>query len=114
MAAKKIVLREVEGREKEDVKFHPLITPWTVGSKHLMMAELEIKPKGTLPRHNHGSSEVAVYFISGEGEVEIDGERFYGSSDTCFFVPAGSEVEIRNTGKEALRVLVSRAPPPKE
>lgn len=59
-------------------------------------------------------NEVAVYFISGEGEVEIDGGRFYGSSDTCFFVPAGSEVEIRNTGKEALRVLVSRAPPPKE
>lgn len=112
MAGKRIVIKEVEGKKRGDVVFRPLITPWTAGSKHLMMAMLEIEPGGKLPRHHHGRSEVAVYIISGEGEIEIDGDRYPGTRDNCFFVPVGSEIEIRNVGNEVLRVIVSRAPPP--
>ena len=86
-----------------------------MGSKYLMLAALEIKPGGRLPRHRHGRSEVAVYIIKGEGgEIDIDEDRYPGTPDSCFFVPVGSEVEIRNVGTEALRILVSRAPPPEE
>jgi len=105
-------VRPINKIKRRNITFHPLITPLTAGSKHLMLAELEIEPRGTLPKHNHGISEVAVYFISGKGTVEIDDERFYGDSNASFFVPAGSEIEIQNVGEETLRILVARSPLP--
>lgn len=60
MSGRRIRLSEAMSRREGNVVFHPLVTPWTVGSRHLMMAELEIDPEGVLPEHGHGSSEVAI------------------------------------------------------
>lgn len=46
MAGKRIVVRKVKGKKRGEVIYRPLITPWTVGSKHLMLASLEIEPGG--------------------------------------------------------------------
>lgn len=109
---KGIKLSETKGTEQEGVIRRPLVTPWTFGSKHLMLAVIEIEPRQVLPEHHHGKSEVAVYFIAGEGTVKIDGEEGRAEPNTAFFVPVGSKIEIKNTGNSILRVVVARAPPP--
>ena len=54
--------------------------------------------------HTHAQSEVYV-FLSGTGEVVIDGESTPVTSGDAVFIPGGVEHMAVNTGSETLRLL---------
>lgn len=54
--------------------------------------------------HTHAQSEVYV-FLSGAGEVVIDGESTPVTSGDAVFIPGGVEHMAVNTGSETLRLL---------
>lgn len=91
-----------------------LISPETVGSKHIevVLGVIE-KGHGALP-HSHPGIEQVCYLLSGSGRVEVAGESFeMGPGDCCFFPPDEEHV-FTVTSTEPARLLVIYSPPYEE
>lgn len=91
-----------------------LISPETVGAKHLevLIGTIE-KNQGALP-HAHPGIEQVCYLLSGSADVEVEGEK--GSlqpGDCCFFPPEKKHV-FTVTSDEPARVLIIYSPPYEE
>lgn len=54
--------------------------------------------------HTHDQSEV-YFFLSGNGEVVVDGESTPVTAGDAVFIPGGIEHMAVNTGNETLRLL---------
>ena len=106
----------------EDVEpYHPanhhgtsnyrLISPETVGAKHLevLIGVIE-KNHGALP-HAHPGMEQACYLLEGTAHVEVEGESFeMVPGDTCFF-PADKMHIFQTTSDTPAKLLVIYSPP---
>ena len=91
-----------------------LISPETVGSKHLevLLGTIESQ-QGALP-HAHPGIEQVVYMISGTADVELDGEKgSMQAGDCCFFPPHKKHI-FTVTSKEPARIIVIYSPPYEE
>ena len=59
--------------------------------------------------HTHeddGSLEEMYYFLSGEGEMTVDGKSIEVSTNDSVLVPPGIDHGIRNIGKTPLKMIV--------
>lgn len=56
--------------------------------------------------------ELAVHFLEGEGEVQIDDRCRRVAPGDSLRVPPGARFGVRNTGRDRVLVFVSAAPPP--
>ena len=75
------------------------------------LAEATISAGTATTRHYHRESEELYYVLSGEGEMEIDGERALVGRGDAILIPAGAWHQIRVTGGGTLRFLCCCAPP---
>jgi quercetin dioxygenase-like cupin family protein len=70
----------------------------------------EVQQGAGVSEHAHPGLEQAQYFLEGEAEVDIDGEKFQvRAGDMCFF-PADVFHSVRVTSAR-MRVLIIYAPP---
>lgn len=65
---------------------------------------IELRPGGVMTRHHHAPAEV-YHVISGDGEVEIEGETHVLRVGSTVHVPPDAWHETRSTGSETLRIL---------
>jgi acyl dehydratase/quercetin dioxygenase-like cupin family protein len=80
------------------------------GARHMEVVLGEVTHGAGVSLHAHPGMEQAQYFLEGEAEVEIDGEKQQvRAGDLCFF-PADVFHSVRVTG-ERMRVLIIYAPP---
>jgi len=69
------------------------------------------QPKGYVAPHRHAIQEQIYHIQSGEGLMELDGQRFVVSPQDTVFIPPGVEHAIHNTGLCDLIFYVITSPP---
>lgn len=91
-----------------------LISPETVGSRHLevLVGTIE-KNQGALP-HAHPGIEQVCYLLSGSADVEVEGERGQLLPGDCCYFPPDKKHVFTVTSQEPARVLVIYTPPYEE
>ena len=91
-----------------------LISPETVGARHLEVLHGTIeKGKGALP-HAHPGIEQVVYVLEGRAIAEVGGQRKeMGPGDCCFFPPDTMHV-FTVVSDEPAKILVIYSPPYEE
>jgi len=91
-----------------------LISPETVGAKHLevLVGTIE-KGQGALP-HAHPGIEQVCYLLEGTADVEVDGERGQMVAGDCCFFPADKKHVFTVTSDTPARLLVIYSPPYEE
>lgn len=73
---------------------------------------LTFSPGQTLPPHKHPGSAVVLTISAGSGELEVDKTGSPVVQGDVLLVSGDEELAIRNTGSEALVVLVTLSPNP--
>jgi mannose-6-phosphate isomerase-like protein (cupin superfamily) len=115
-------MRKTHFIRREDVKgYHPanhegttnyrLISPETVGSRHieLLLGVME-KDHGALP-HMHPGIEQVCYVLEGTAIAEVGGERKHVGPGDCVFFPADIFHVFTATSDEPVKLLVIYSPP---
>lgn len=92
-------------------KVFQLITPETVGSKHIMAGITIFSPGEASSLHNHPGSEEMDVVIKGSGEVvDAQGNRRPFKEGDYMFIPEGEWHQHVNVGDEPLWLLWSYSP----
>lgn len=91
-----------------------LISPETVGARHLevLVGTIE-KNQGALP-HAHPGIEQVCYLLEGSAIVEVEGERGIMEAGDCCFFPADKKHVFTVTSDKPARLLVIYSPPYEE
>ncbi|KAF4976660.1 hypothetical protein FZEAL_6709 [Fusarium zealandicum] len=84
--------------------WHTLLSSPDTATTSLTCGIATCPSNGTLALHRHKQAE--VYFIlSGNGQVEVDGERFKVSKDMLVWIPGDAEHGVFCGGEEELKWL---------
>lgn len=94
----------------QDARVALLVSPETgFAPWGLETAVAEISPGWHTGKHRHG--EVAIYVVTGEGFVSVDGVRYDVHPGTTVGVPYGARHQLFNLGSEVLRYFTATAYP---
>jgi quercetin dioxygenase-like cupin family protein len=86
------------------VSWHTLISADRTPTSELSVGVCDVQPGGELSRHRHERSEV-YHFLSGIGEVVVEGEVTKVCAGDTLFVPGNAWHGIVNSGEETLRLF---------
>lgn len=87
----------------KDVSMKILVGP-DQGAPNFVMRHFSIEPGGNSPRHTH-PYEHEIFFLSGEGELFLEGEYFKAESGTVAYIPPDDDHQIKNVGRQPLTFL---------
>ncbi len=112
----KYIIREneVEGIKKiPDRVSRIIISEHSVGAKNIAMGTNVTEVGSRIPAHEHEKEEEAMFVVSGQGKLIVDGEAetFILGPGTAIFAPKGVKHEIINTGDEPLKIIWAYSPP---
>lgn len=79
--------------------------------KQLQLVLMAIQPGEEIGEEVHPDRDQFFRIEDGKGEVSIDGHTTKIESDSAILVPAGARHNIRNTGKEPLKLYTLYGPP---
>ncbi|HBR30334.1 MAG TPA: hypothetical protein DD789_12955 [Firmicutes bacterium] len=103
MSGKVVSMHDVEPEKLIGRDLTWLVTPETVGAENIAVAIMNCHPHATIrPMHSHKDIEEVCLILEGQGEVWIDGERFFFKKGDAIFYPANSKHQVRNTGDSPL------------
>ena len=72
---------------------------------------IRLSPGQTLPPHTHGSSDLMIYAVEGEGVLETDdGTVPFGAGSLAFY-RGDEELRVGNEGGTGLTLLAFLSPP---
>lgn len=97
-----------QARESDDFR-RVLIT-----GQHMQIVVMTIPPGGEIGAETHPDTDQVLFFIDGEGESILDGERSPVEPGHLVFVRAGTHHNFINTGEQPLRIATAYAPPEHE
>jgi mannose-6-phosphate isomerase-like protein (cupin superfamily) len=98
-------------RTRDGSTIRELLGRTTAPLRSQSLAEATLGPGRQTERHYHAESEEFYYVLSGEGELEIDGEHALVGPGDAILIPAGAWHQITAAGSSALRFLCCCAPP---
>ena len=78
---------------------------------HMQLVLMSLPPGEEIGAEVHEGTDQFFRVEEGHGEVTIDGRATPIESDTAIVVPAGARHNIRNTGREPLKLYTLYAPP---
>ena len=79
--------------------------------KHLQLVLMSLEPGESIGEEVHEDRDQFFRVEEGTGEVLIDGARHAIEDDDAIVVPAGARHNVRNTGKEPLKLYTLYGPP---
>jgi mannose-6-phosphate isomerase-like protein (cupin superfamily) len=82
---------------------------FTGGNSQLVV--MSIPQGGEVGKETHKYTEQTLFFLSGTGEGELDGEKFPIGPGDVVVVTTGTEHNFWNTGTEVLKIYTVYAPP---
>ncbi len=80
-------------------------------NKHSQVVLMSINPGEDIGLETHEENDQVLYFVSGEGEALVGGEKHQFKSGDLVDVPAGTEHNFTNTGEGDLKLFTVYAPP---
>lgn len=98
---------DIEDRTEDNRDFRRVI--YTGPNMQLVL--MSIGPGEEIGEEVHSDTDQFFRVEDGEGEVQIDGRTSKIESDVAILVPAGAKHNIRNTGREPLKLYTLYAPP---
>jgi mannose-6-phosphate isomerase-like protein (cupin superfamily) len=100
-------ISDIEKRTVENGDFRRVLYT----GKNLQLVLMAIPPGGEIGEEVHDDGDQFLRIESGKGEVLIDGKTTPVEDDFAIVVPAGARHNVRNTGKEPLKLYTVYAPP---
>lgn len=114
-SARPVVLQKNEGevrtrRPREGVAspssdFTIKVSPKTNGSKHLLLGTEEIPPGGVIPKHKHHGEDEILLIQTGNARVLLGDKEYDTQPGALVFIPAGTWISLKNTGKENISLV---------
>ena len=98
-------LQEIERPEGQDV-FARLLLEGNQSNVRV----IRLAPRQALPPHRHGVSELMLYAVSGEGELDGGEGTMPFSAGALACYRGDEELRVRNTGSGDLTLLAFLAP----
>ena len=80
-------------------------------SAQMQLVLMALQPGEEIGEETHEDGSQFIRVEKGNGEVWIDGNRTRIGSDMAIVVPAGASHNIKNTGKEPMKLYTLYAPP---
>lgn len=71
-----------------------------------------LEPGGIVGKHTHTHTEEVFYFLSGSGELTLDGVTYRVQSGDACITPLGSWHSVTNTSHDLLSYIVVEVFPP--
>ncbi len=78
---------------------------------HLQVVLMTLQPGEAIGAETHEGHDQLLYFVEGEGEAVLDGERSPVAPGDLVLVHAGVLHDFVNTGDTPLRLVTAYAPP---
>lgn len=72
---------------------------------------IRLSPGQTLPPHTHGSSDLMIYAVEGEGILETEDGRVPFGAGSLAFYRGDEELRVANEGETGLTLLAFLSPP---
>ncbi|MGE5542581.1 MAG: cupin domain-containing protein [Bacillota bacterium] len=90
-----------------------LVSEFSTGARNISMGVNTTAVGSRIPEHVHENEEEAMYIISGEGRLVINGgeETYDVKAGTAIFAAVGQKHEIINTGSTELKLVWAYSPP---
>ena len=79
--------------------------------KEMQLVLMTLRPGEEIGEEVHADRDQFFRVEQGEGEVLIDGTRSKIESETAIVVPSGARHNVKNTGREPLKLYTIYAPP---
>ena len=101
---------ELRTRRPRDVpmassEFLIKVSPTTNGSKHLLVGAEEIPPGAMIPRHRHHGEEEILLIEAGNAHVWLGDKEYDAQPGALVFIPSGTWISLKNTGKENISLV---------
>ncbi|MGW2824207.1 cupin domain-containing protein [Streptomyces sp. NPDC001443] len=103
-------LSETEPNTRRGGDLRAMLTPTAVGAKSGFMGLAIIQPGDRIGEHYHPYSEEFVYVVSGDLEVDLDGETFPIRADQGLLIPINMRHRFRNVGSVEARMVFHLGP----
>jgi mannose-6-phosphate isomerase-like protein (cupin superfamily) len=87
-----------------------LFGPATIPARNQSVAEATIPIGEATRRHHHRDAEEIYVVVAGAGRMELDGDERDLVAGDAVLIPPGAWHQIRSTGEEPLRLLVTCSP----
>src|SRR5688572_24453256 len=71
---------------------------------------IRLDPAASLPPHRHGTSDLMLYVVEGEGELETPTGRSPFGAGSLAFYPGDEELRLHNSGSQPMTLLAFLAP----
>jgi quercetin dioxygenase-like cupin family protein len=101
-----ISLSDAPGYDSNRVVAEPLLE----GSQSNVRL-IRLSPGQTLAPHRHGSSDLMLFAVEGEGVLETDGGTVRFGAGFLAFYRGDEELRLSNEGRTGLTLLAFLAPP---
>lgn len=75
------------------------------GSKHLFLGTEEIPPGAVIPKHKHHGEDEILLIQTGNAHVWLGDKEYDAQPGALVFIPAGTWVSLKNTGKENISLV---------
>jgi mannose-6-phosphate isomerase-like protein (cupin superfamily) len=98
---------DIEKRTEQNSDFRRVVYT----GKYLQLVLMSIPVGGEIGEEVHDDTDQFFRLEDGAGEVSIDGARTPLREDMAVVVPAGARHNVRNTGKEPLKLYTIYGPP---
>jgi mannose-6-phosphate isomerase-like protein (cupin superfamily) len=72
---------------------------------------MAIRPGEDIGEETHGDVDQSLFFVSGTGRAELNGEASAIAPNSLVVVPAGTRHNFINTGETPLKLVTVYAPP---
>ena len=72
---------------------------------------IRLSPGQALPPHTHGSSDLMLFAVEGEGVLDTDAGRVSFGAGSLAFYRGDEELRVSNEGQSGLTLLAFLAPP---
>ncbi|GAA1420144.1 cupin domain-containing protein [Streptomyces thermospinosisporus] len=103
-------LSETEPNRRRGGDLRTLLTPATVGSTSGFMGLAVIQPGERIAEHYHPYSEEFVFVVTGQLEVDLDGEAYPLRADQGLMIPVDMRHRFRNVGGTEARMVFHLGP----
>jgi mannose-6-phosphate isomerase-like protein (cupin superfamily) len=113
--AKAVVLQRNEGelrtrRPRENVAspssdFLLKVSQKANGSKHLLLGTEEIPPGAVIPKHRHHAEDEILLIQTGNAHVWLGDKEYDAEPGALVFIPAGTWISLKNSGKENISLV---------
>lgn len=108
---RKMNIKDVPTITSRGGKINIVVSPGTVGSKHLVMGYSELDVNERVNPHIHDYSEESFFVLEGKGRIHIEdtGLIEFETGDAVL-VPKGKLHWVENTGDKRMKIVFSVSP----